>query len=132
MTQHLQFNFGSRSNANPFIPFQVLVSLFLLIFVLPILSVPVNAIVAGITVNSTLDDLTAANGHCTLREAILNANADTDLTDGDCAAGDGADTIFLSSGTYALTLIGNNDQGGDLNIWDDLTIRGRWRKQHDC
>ncbi|MCP5100935.1 MAG: CSLREA domain-containing protein [Chloroflexi bacterium] len=124
MTQHIPFKFGNRFQANQFIPFQVLASLFLLVFALLILSVPANAIVTGITVNSTLDELIAANGNCTLREAILNANADADLTGGDCDAGSGADTIFLTSGTYTLSLIGNNDNGGDLNIWEDLTIEG--------
>lgn len=46
-----------------------------------------------IEVNSTADTTVASDGNCTLREAILNANNDTDSTGGDCVAGSGADTI---------------------------------------
>ena len=52
----------------------------------------VNA-ASTITVNSTADNTIASDGNCTLREAITNANADTDSTSGDCTAGVGADTI---------------------------------------
>jgi CSLREA domain-containing protein len=62
---------------------------------------PVHA--AGIVVNSLLDTTTGSDGKCTLREAITNANADSDTTGGDCAAGSGADTItFNESGTITL------------------------------
>ena len=44
---------------------------------------------ATITVNSTNDNLTAANGQCTLRKALHNANTNSDTTGGDCAAGTG-------------------------------------------
>jgi hypothetical protein len=52
---------------------------------------------ATITVNNNQDNLTAGNGLCTLREAILNANDDTDYTSGDCATGLGADVITFAS-----------------------------------
>jgi hypothetical protein len=57
-----------------------------------------------ITVNNTTDPAsTSGNGFCTLREAINNANAATDTTSGDCAAGTGTDTIkFSVSGTITL------------------------------
>src|SRR5690606_5976178 len=43
------------------------------------------------------------NGLCSLREAIINANADA-LTHDDCTAGSGADTIILpAAGTFNLT-----------------------------
>ncbi|MCP3982254.1 MAG: hypothetical protein GY716_23360 [bacterium] len=48
---------------------------------------------AIITVNTKLDNSTAADELCSLREAILNANGDTDVTAGDCVAGAGMDTI---------------------------------------
>jgi CSLREA domain-containing protein len=50
-----------------------------------------------IVVNSTADTQIDNDGFCTLREAITNANADSDTTGGDCLAGDEADTIILSS-----------------------------------
>jgi CSLREA domain-containing protein len=48
---------------------------------------------ATITVDSSADNATASDGLCTLREAILNSNADSDTTSGDCVAGSGNDTI---------------------------------------
>jgi CSLREA domain-containing protein len=51
---------------------------------------------ATITVNSTDDTATSGDGRCTLREAILNANADADTSGGDCAAGSGLDDIAFS------------------------------------
>jgi len=59
-----------------------------------------------ITVNTLLDNTTSGDGWCTLREAITNANANSDTTGGDCAAGSGADTITFdgSLGTATITL----------------------------
>jgi CSLREA domain-containing protein/uncharacterized repeat protein (TIGR01451 family) len=83
---------------------------------------------SNIVVTSTADTAMASDGQCTLREAILNANGDSDSTGGDCAAGSGADTItFGVTGTIALgsTL---PDIGGDLTISGpgaaNLTISG--------
>jgi uncharacterized repeat protein (TIGR01451 family)/CSLREA domain-containing protein len=73
---------------------------------------------AGLAVNSTDDTTVAGDGNCTLREAILNANAGGDTTGGDCAAGSGDDTITFSiNGTIEL--------GSRLpNIEGRLTISG--------
>jgi CSLREA domain-containing protein len=82
---------------------------------------------ATITVNSTDDTLVPGDGNCTLREAINNANSNSDTTGGDCAAGAGADTIILPGGIYTLTIAGadeDNNATGDLDIRDDLTIQG--------
>ena len=60
---------------------------------------------ATITVNNLTDPTnTFANGFCTLREAINNANASgNDVTGGDCAVGSGNDNIqFSVTGTIAL------------------------------
>jgi CSLREA domain-containing protein len=81
-----------------------------------------------IAVNSTADTATAGDGQCTLREAILNANADADTTGGDCTAGSGADTIgFNVSGTIALASA-LPDIAGDLTLSGpgagQLTISG--------
>ena len=82
---------------------------------------------AQIVVTTTADNLDAEDGECTLREAIINANLDADLTDGDCAAGNGADVITLPAGTYTLTFgsaFEDDALGGDLDVHDDLTING--------
>jgi CSLREA domain-containing protein len=83
---------------------------------------------ADIKVTIFEDAKTSSDGECSLREAIIAAN--TDKPSGkkkhECAAGSGADTIILASGTYTLTRTdaGNEDasQTGDLDITDDLTI----------
>jgi CSLREA domain-containing protein len=54
---------------------------------------------ASIVVNSNIDEVssTSGDGNCTLREAIQNANTDSDTTGGDCTAGSGSDTITFSA-----------------------------------
>ena len=61
------------------------------------LAVPAEA--AAITVTTAGDELNNS-APCSLREAIRSAN--TDLAIGGCAAGSGADTITVPSGTYVL------------------------------
>jgi CSLREA domain-containing protein len=79
---------------------------------------PVRA-ASTITVNS-LADTVAADGQCTLREAIQNAGNHA-ATNADCAAGSGGDTInFSVSGTITL--------GSKLPYMEDaggLTIDGK-------
>jgi CSLREA domain-containing protein len=71
-----------------------------------------------ITVNSTADTATAGDGQCTLREAITNANSDSDTTGGDCSAGSGADAISFSvTGTITLS-------SALPDITTDMTISG--------
>jgi hypothetical protein len=78
----------------------------------------VRASAATLSVDSASDDLVAGDGACTLREAVLNANADSDSTSGDCPAGSGADEIILPAGTYLLTI-------GSLGVpTGQLTLRG--------
>lgn len=101
--------------------FIVLVALILL----AILFVPPTVFASSIIVTTTSDVL-ASDGECSLREAVLNANSDSDLTDGDCEAGSGADVIQLAVGTYVLTIDPdkNDSKSGALDIWDDVTIIG--------
>lgn len=76
---------------------------------------------ATITV-TLLTDAAATDDGCTLREAMINANADDSSGSAECAAGSGVDRIeFASSGTIAL--------GGALGATDDeaLTIDGTGR-----
>lgn len=66
---------------------------------------------------TSADDICAtADGKCTLRAAVMQANATA-----------GADTINLKAGTYTLTIPGRNEyesKTGDLNVDDSLTIVG--------
>jgi CSLREA domain-containing protein len=73
-------------------------ALILVLFGLSLACAP-GASAATMTVNSN-SDATAANGFCTLREAITNANNDTAQFPGagECAAGSGGDTINFSAG----------------------------------
>ncbi len=65
------------------------------------------AYAAGIVVNSNADTV-ADDGVCTLREAITNANGDSQLyaTAGECATGVGSDTITFAA-DYTITLVGS-------------------------
>jgi CSLREA domain-containing protein len=93
------------------------VSLLLVALVLPIVA-------STYVVNSTADApdadvgdgvCAAANGACTLRAAVMQANFTA-----------GADNIILPAGTYTLTRAGDDDAAvlGDLDITDDLAIQG--------
>jgi CSLREA domain-containing protein len=89
---------------------------------------PASALGATITVNTTAD-AQALDGLCTLREAITSANADAASSNraGECAAGNGADTIVVPAGTYNLTVTGapeDNNASGDLDISGPTTIAG--------
>src|SRR5262249_58323452 len=86
----------------------------------PSVVVPLAATTFTVTRN---DDIaprgTCAAGDCTLREAVIAANANA-----------GADTILFAAGTnntpIQLTRSGddNNASAGDLDINDDVTITG--------
>ncbi|GIW44659.1 MAG: hypothetical protein KatS3mg077_1941 [Candidatus Binatia bacterium] len=84
---------------------------------------------ATITVGTTADERNT-NGQCSLREAIINANADNQSGSPDCLAGSGADTILLQSGaTYVLSRDANNgDENAadedDLDVTSTVTISG--------
>jgi len=68
------------------------------------------------TVNTTLDDVTPANGKFSLREAITKANTHS-----------GADTIVLSAGVFNITQVGTGEDAnltGDFDIIDGVTIQG--------
>ena len=117
--------------------------------VLAIVALPVSAATFDV---ATFDDELAANGSCSLREAIVNAN-DNAQTYLDCPAGQAGpvvDEINLPAGTFELTIAGVDERCdgavpctgtgtdadpwvpvitsdasiGDLDITDDVTITG--------
>jgi CSLREA domain-containing protein len=67
---------------------------------------------ATIVVDTFADDITV-NGNCTLREAVISANADSGADN--CITGSGADTISLPSGLFVLSL-GQIDLGSEMEI----------------
>ena len=83
-----------------------------------------------IIVSTTLDGFDAFDGQCSLREALRNANINTvfSLIDGECPRGSGSLTdviILLETGNfpdYRLTLPGEGDNVGDLDILNDPTL----------
>ena len=79
------------------------------------------AYAAGITVNSNADTI-ADDGTCTLREALANANGDSQLyaSAGECAAGSGNDTITFDSSLSGVTIYLTST----LTLSDTVTIDG--------
>lgn len=77
-----------------------------------------------ITVTTFLDEM-AENDDCSLREAVLAATTDT--ANYGCVAGGSDDLILLDTGIYTLTIIGDGELEGDINIFDEtgsITIQG--------
>jgi CSLREA domain-containing protein len=109
---------------------------FLTIVVLAMLMLPAGLVGVGadrpapgtIVVTTTEDELNA-DGDCSLREAIFAANIN-DYVDA-CGFGSGDDIIVLPAGIYVLTIPGageDNNQTGDLDILDNLTLVGEGAK----
>lgn len=78
----------------------------------------------ALAVTTTADNFDAFDQKCSLREALANANGNFALSPvvGECPTGSGSETdvIVLQSGeTYTLSLQGNNDHTGDLDVLDD-------------
>jgi CSLREA domain-containing protein len=83
-----------------------------------------SAFAADIQV-TTRGDTVAADGQCSLREAITAASGDTAF-DG-CTAGHGADRILLSAGRYPLERGGAGEDAnstGDLDLASAITLAG--------
>ncbi|MGB0133207.1 choice-of-anchor Q domain-containing protein [Dokdonella sp.] len=79
---------------------------------------------ATITVTTT-EDTVAADGQCSLREAITAAN--TDAAFNGCPAGSAADEIVLDAAEYRFDIAGAGEDAnasGDLDIRSSLTLRG--------
>jgi hypothetical protein len=80
------------------------------------------AYAAGMVVNTNADNTTAGDTFCTLREAITNANANTDTTGGDCTAGSGSSTDTITfAADYTITL---SSSLPDITDLFGLTITG--------
>ena len=81
-----------------------------------------TASAATITVNSLADTTVAGDTQCTLREALNNANSNSDTSGGDCTAGvAGLDTIVFQPGLTGTITLG----GSELpQIVGDVTING--------
>jgi CSLREA domain-containing protein len=90
--------------------------LCLVVFWLLVLSHTAPARAGGFNVTQLADANGACDAGCSLREAILAANATP-----------GADTILLPAGVHRLTIVGaceNAGMTGDLDVTYALTITG--------
>ena len=74
----------------------------------------------NLTVNNLTDLVSPGDGQCALREAITNANTNSDASSGDCVVGADADTITFSVGGTVLL-------GSTLSVSDaaGLTLAAR-------
>ncbi len=108
---------GSSALARP----TFLLALVLTVPVLVILLAPkLRALQPPNIINvNTISD-TPAPGFCTLRQAIANANAESDVSGGDCMAGTGTDTIQFSV-NGSIDISGN---GTLPKVVNTLTIDG--------
>ena len=74
---------------------------------------------ASITVNSIADTPTPGDTQCTLREAVANANSDSDTTGGDCVAGSGTDAIDFTGSVLGQTI---TLAGSQITLSSSMTI----------
>jgi len=83
---------------------------------------------AAVLVVDTLSDLDADDGSCSLREAIIAADTDTDGNGqpGECSGGSGTDTIsFSASGTISLTAdLPSISSGVSIDGGTDIVVDG--------
>ncbi len=112
-----------RSSLFPSGRIPIYLALLALLAFTPLVLFEGTAEAATITVTTTDDELNA-DGDCSLREAIQAAN--TDAAVDACAAGSGADTVFVPGGTYLLTGASGEDANatGDLDLSSDITLSG--------
>ncbi|MDH5636938.1 MAG: right-handed parallel beta-helix repeat-containing protein, partial [Nitrospinota bacterium] len=69
----------------------------------------------------------AADGFCSLREAINNVNIIGDTTGGECVTATGGDIISIPAGTYRIDLTGVAEDfngSGDFDICVPITLQG--------
>jgi CSLREA domain-containing protein len=84
------------------------------------------ALAATIHVETLTDELTA-NSVCSLREALMNANANNQGR-AECEMGAGADLILLPVGTVEMAIGGREENAnltGDFDVTESVTIRGQ-------
>lgn len=82
----------------------------------------------GIQVTTTADVIGTQDDECSLREAVITANADVAAVDSYCTPGDGNyDKVWVPTGFYLLEIAGDGEDAsdtGDLDITEGVTIAG--------
>ncbi|MEO1367786.1 MAG: CSLREA domain-containing protein [Acidobacteriota bacterium] len=89
------------------------------------------ALAATITVNTAADDVIAGDGACTLREALINSNGDTESTSGDCVQGSGRDEIHFNIPGAGPHVISISASGGLPEIIAPVVIDGSTQPGND-
>lgn len=97
------------------------------VLVISVVFVPGSSARAATIRVTTKADEAGTGAACSLREAILSANANTGI--GGCPAGSASttDVIVLPAGTYTLSIAGTNEDAGldgDLDITGSVRIEG--------
>ena len=88
-----------------------------------VMTIPVSG-AATIPVNSSTDTSTA-DGFCTLREAIISANTNSNAHEAACIKGDpGLDTLTFNPVTFPSGSLTNIKLSSVLDITEDLIING--------
>ncbi|MBZ0090444.1 MAG: hypothetical protein K8H90_08715, partial [Thermoanaerobaculia bacterium] len=100
-------------------------------FLVPVLALVLTTFGAASATAATLEVtadvvVVASDGQCSLREAIHNANADSQVDNADCPAGSGADTIVLASGgQYVISDADvDNDHNGLPVVTTEIVVEG--------
>lgn len=77
-----------------------------------------------IVVNSTADQIVAGDGACTLKEAVSNANALRDTTNGDCTAGFNPTIVLGERQRYTMTTAMAGDCCSALIFTHSVRVEG--------
>lgn len=107
------------------LPAAALLAIILLFLSAALTQAALEAPLGNIVVNTLADQFGADVNSCSLREAILTANANSNF--GGCAGSGGSQTIALGAGAHTLSIGGNGDDTdaiGDLDVTASLSIVG--------
>ena len=106
-----QIRLDQPSHRNRLILWRALPTILLMLLIFNL--IPARTVHAATITVAPGEISITANGLCSLREAIINANNDT-ATHTDCVSGSGADTINLATGsTYTISDVNNTTDGNN-------------------
>jgi CSLREA domain-containing protein len=104
----------------------------LMAFVLMLLASVQVAYAKTITVNTTVDEM-VNNSTCSLREAIIAANTDSNTHEDACMAGEPSSTDFIllpANSHFSLTIAGSGEDNAMTGDLDVLNSRPQQPRRH--